>query len=117
MMGVTLPPAAADRLQKLAGMLGSAFDGERANAAAAATRLLEQHGTTWREILAPETPRPRAPVPTGWRAVVADLVLFPERLSDWEQVFLRGLSRFPRLSPKQQVILDRIAARVLVNRG
>lgn len=117
MMAAILPPGAQDRLIKLAGLLGSDFDGERSNAAAAATRLLRDNGLTWRDLLTPALPRPRAPVPTGWRAVVADLVLFPERLSDWEQVFLRGLARFPRLSPKQQVILDRIAQRVQADRA
>jgi hypothetical protein len=112
-MGAILPPAAADRLQKLAGMLGSSFEGERASAAALATKLLEQHGTTWREILAQAQPRPYAPVPTGWRAIVADLALMPERLTAWERDFLRGLPAFSRLSERQQAVLDRIAARVL----
>lgn len=117
-MGVTLPPGAADRLVKLAGLLGSDFDGERANAAAAAaTRLLQAHGFTWRDVLTPAAPRPFAPVPTGWRAIVADCLLAPELLTAWERDFLRGLPLFPRLSIKQQSALDRIAARVLVDRG
>lgn len=112
-MGVVLPPAAADRLVKLAGMLGSAYDGERANAAAAATRLLEQHGTTWREILAPAQPRHRAPMTTGWRAVANDCLALSDLLTTWERGFLASLCTSARLSEKQQAVLDRIAARVL----
>jgi hypothetical protein len=117
MMAATLPPGAQDRLIKLAGLLGSSFDGERANAAAAATRLLQDNGLTWRDLLTPATPRPFAPVPTGWRAIAADCALMPERLTAWERDFLRGLPSFPRLSAKQQNTLDRIAARVLVDRA
>lgn len=111
-MPAALPQNVADRLVKLAGMLGSAFDGERANAAAAATRLLEQHGLTWREVLAPPAPRPRGPIPTGWRAVAADCLLVPELLSEWERGFLRSLQGYSRLTEKQQAVLERIAQRV-----
>lgn len=39
------------RLAKLCGMFGSVHDGERANAAAAADRLVRGTGTTWQKIL------------------------------------------------------------------
>lgn len=50
-----LPPDALSRLEKLAGMLGSDFDGERASAAALASKLLNNHGLTWADVI-------RAPV-------------------------------------------------------
>lgn len=45
-----LPPADLSRLGKLAGMLGSDFDGERATAAALASNLLKNHGLTWADV-------------------------------------------------------------------
>lgn len=116
-MAALLPPAAADRLVKLAGMLGSSYDGERANAAAACTRLLHDHGLTWREVLAAPAAKPAGPPPTGWRAIVAECLLMPERLTEWERGFLRNLPVFSRLSDRQQQCLDRIAARVLADRA
>ncbi len=46
-----LPPADLSRLEKLAGMLGSDFDGERATAAALASKLLQNHGLTWADVI------------------------------------------------------------------
>jgi hypothetical protein len=42
---------ALDRLSKLLGMLGSPHDGERANAAALATKLLTEHHWTWPNVV------------------------------------------------------------------
>ena len=41
-----------DRLSKLAGMLGSSHDGERAAAAMMATKLLEAVGASWADLVA-----------------------------------------------------------------
>ena len=41
-----------DRLSKLAGMLGSSHDGERAAAAMMATKLLEGVGVSWADLVA-----------------------------------------------------------------
>ena len=51
---MALPPRDARKLAKLCGMFGSAHDGERANAAAAADKLLRSHGMTWPIILGVE---------------------------------------------------------------
>ena len=45
-------PADRDRLSKLAGMLGSSHDGERAAAAMMATKLLEGVGVSWADLVA-----------------------------------------------------------------
>lgn len=111
-MAAAIPPAVADRLVKLAGMLGSSFDGERANAAAAATRLLKDCDLTWPEFLAPAIARRSGPPPTGWRALVSDCLLYPDRLTGWERGFLASLRGYQRISEKQQAILERIAARI-----
>lgn len=47
----TLPPATADRLAKLCGMLGSSHHGERANAAAMADRMVREAGLTWPQVI------------------------------------------------------------------
>jgi hypothetical protein len=39
------------RLVRVLGMLGSAFPGERDNAAVAATRILREAGLTWYDVL------------------------------------------------------------------
>ncbi len=58
-MCAALPSPARERLMRIAGMFGSQFPGERANAAEAATRLLQEHRLTWRDVLAPcPAPRP-----------------------------------------------------------
>jgi hypothetical protein len=45
-----LPPEKMARLVKLLGMLGSAYEGERANAAALIDRMIREHGLTWQQI-------------------------------------------------------------------
>ena len=42
---------ALERFIRLCGMLGSDFEGERANAAALASRMLRESGLTWRDII------------------------------------------------------------------
>jgi chromosome segregation ATPase len=46
-----LKSAAGQRFLKLAGMLSSSFEGERANASAMANDLLREAGLTWGEVL------------------------------------------------------------------
>ena len=50
-----LDPDTVARLVKLLGMCGSAFEGERANAAALADQFLRQRGLTWREVIVAAT--------------------------------------------------------------
>ena len=54
-----------DRLVKLCGMFGSDHPGERANAAAAADKMIRDAGMRWPEVLLPALPRPTASAPTG----------------------------------------------------
>ena len=56
-----LGPKDRQRLCQILGLLGSAFDGERASAAAMADKMLREHGLTWEHILA-ETRTPNAPI-------------------------------------------------------
>ena len=54
-----------ERLVKLCGMFGSDHPGERANAAAAADKMIRDAGMRWPEVLLPALPRPTASAPTG----------------------------------------------------
>ena len=113
-MKLALPPPTAERLVRIAGMLGSAHDGERANAAAAGTRLLQQHGMTWRDLILPgpaERPQARQGGDHQARArrVLADAA---GRLTAWESGFLSVLSRQLRSpSVKQEQVLARLEER------
>jgi len=113
-MTATLSPADADRLAKLLGLLGSAHAGERDAAGLAAHRLVHSLGVTWFDVICPQPPREnsRRPDAIGWRQLIAQLLDQPDRLRPWEGPFLRSLAGFPRLSPKQRLVLDQIAERV-----
>jgi hypothetical protein len=135
-MSAKLPPPAHAKLVKLvklAGMLGSAFDGERANAARMATDLLREYQTTWAEQLTPSCqPCPkcaaraeqeersrayRAPRDWSrdpWRTVAVRCLIHEDLLSEWEASFLQSIPRQRRqyLSNRQREVLDRIADRV-----
>ena len=89
-----------ERLVKLLGMLGSSFQGERDAAACAAQRLLEQHGLTWCQVIAPAAADATRPAPGDWRQVVQACLQRRHFLSRWEIGFLESLSQYPRLSLK-----------------
>ena len=48
---MTLPPALADRLVKLLGMVGSERDGEALNAARLADKMVHEAGLTWASVV------------------------------------------------------------------
>lgn len=111
------------RLAKLAGMLGSEHDGERASAALLATKLLREKGLTWRDALdpAPKVVVREVTVPqryryprSAWRTLVAKIEAssgYWSLLSEWERSFIDDLGerRRPDLSDKQHRVLERIA--------
>lgn len=119
-MPATPTARAVERLVRLAGMLGSDFEGERANAAALATRALQAHGLTWRELVerafahrpAPE-PVPRPPR-SGPAHLARWLLNQPGDWSEWERKFLANLSAWHGApTAKQLGILQRLADRVV----
>src|SRR5436305_11185773 len=94
-----------DRLVKLCGMLGSDHAGERANAAAAADRMMREAGMRWRDVILPALPAP--PRERGY--TVADAVPFVldrwDTLTDWEIGFAEGIQRQRKpLSAKQREV-------------
>jgi hypothetical protein len=108
MMCAALPAPDAERLAKVCGLLASNHDGERANAAAAATRLLEQYGISWPEFVRCRAALPR-PATGDHRARAARLLAEARTLSPWERQFLASIARRPApLSPKQAAVLERL---------
>src|SRR3954453_15194711 len=93
-----------ERLVKLCGMFGSDHAGERANAAAAADRLVRQTRLRWPDVILPALPPPKS---SNTTADQIDFVLgFPDTLNDWECRFIWSLARQRRpLSTKQLAIL------------
>ena len=113
-MRLALPAPSAERLVRIAGMLGSDFEGERANAAAAATRLLQQHGMTWRDLIecgCPAAARPPSPLweRADHRERAARLLARARTLDAWEREFLQSIGRRAApLTPKQAAVLARL---------
>jgi hypothetical protein len=107
MTGATLDRA---RLVKLCGMFGSDHAGERANAAAAADKLIREAGLRWPDVIPPALPPP----PQGQNvrtvpAAVAFVLDHEDALTEWECDFARSIGRlkYP-LSAKQLEVLERL---------
>jgi hypothetical protein len=121
-MSAVLSPAELERLRNICGRLESDFDGERAAAGLLATRLLREKGLAWADVVMPTHPsRPATErswqddVPNhddGWRGTVAKCRRHLHLLNDFEREFLSNLEQFPRLSLKQNAVLNRICAKL-----
>jgi hypothetical protein len=115
-LGTRLTPAFADKLVKVLGMLGSAYDGEIA-AGRRAHSMLQAKGLTWSDVIVPAAPRPEPPQRRWSRTTspsdIAALYLqWPEVLTDWETDFCRSIVGRCRISAKQTVFLERITRKV-----
>jgi hypothetical protein len=116
-MTADLSPDTRRMLAGVLGMLGSDHVGERDVTARLAEWIVRSAGLTWNELIAaprlearPEPPRPDPPPPSpDWRELAHRCSAHPRWLSEWEQDFVAGLSRWARLSLKQAATLDRIA--------
>ena len=98
-------PLDRERLAKLCGMFGSDHPGERANAAAAADRMLRDAGLRWPDVIMPALPAPTAA--QTWAYTTDQAVGFVlerwDLLTDWEIGFAEGVQRQHHpLSPKQR---------------
>ena len=100
--GKILNPQLAEKLVRILGMLGSDHDGERANAAALASRMVRKLGITWADLISKPEPESLSEL-CAW-LLVSDL------LTIWEYGFVSSL-RAP-LSPKQRDKLNAITAKV-----
>lgn len=123
-----LSQADRTRVEKLANMLASEFDGERSNAGALLARMAAQHKTTVSGLLglaqAPAAPEPPAPPPSSsalWAENVelldrlAAAVNFTDVLSEWEREFAGDVSRryvrASQLSEKQHAVAEKIVTK------
>jgi hypothetical protein len=111
-----LPEESRVRLARVLGMLGSAFDGERSNAAAMADKMLRAAGLSWADLLAEQPPPPPPPAGDPWRSVQdwrdrASQILATGRVTAWERKFCEDLlDRWDGwdLTEKQERCLDKI---------
>jgi hypothetical protein len=91
-------------------MLGSAHDGERAAAAAAADALRRKLNVSWAELLQPVVAE--ANVPDAALSPDAILRNHWNILSKWQREFLESLSRWQGpFTPKQEAVLAKIRTR------
>jgi hypothetical protein len=110
-----LLPSACEHLAKLLGLLGSDHAGERDNAGRAAHRLVQEHGLTWFDIVAPtpgEAAHGDGPIGVDWRRTAVACLRYPHLLNRLETDLLAGLPRFQRLSCKQRAALLKIVVRL-----
>ena len=123
-----LPPADAERLVTVCGLLASDHAGEAANAASAATRIIRSHGMTWQQLLEPivlphsssarsARKEPPPPCPADWRRAATACLRHPQLFTRWECTFLENLLGFRRLSAKQADVLARLYAQVCAATG
>jgi hypothetical protein len=125
-MSAALTPAELDRLRNILARLGSDFDGERAAAGLLASRLLRDKGLAWDGVVMPAPPPPcrpaagrswqdDAPSRDDWRDLVGKCCRHLHLLNDFERGFLDNIQLFPRLSQKQESVLNRIVAKLKAN--
>jgi hypothetical protein len=106
--------AIRDRVEKLLGMLGSSFAGERANAAAALSRVAREHKLTIVELLQGvfRGDSPRSSQTRNILDELAQALAYEHALTDWEVTFGRdGLRRYhypSQLSEKQKSAAEKI---------
>lgn len=104
--------AELNRLSKICGLFSSAFEGERANAAALADRFLRERGLGWLDILPVPLPSPTSTSP-AWRQVVAACRARPDLLTEWEWAFLAKVATYQKgPTGKQAEILATIVAKM-----
>lgn len=109
----SLEPNIAAKLARVAGLLGSDFDGERAEAARRATMILRENGWTWADVFAPRPATDEAPAPPRSHAATANWALrHPGFLSEWEVRFLEDLRRLRKLTSKQSAALETIVQKL-----
>lgn len=121
--------AEKSRLEKLLGMLGSSFDGERANAARMIAAMAEKKRLTIVDLIygvSSARPQPQPSRPTGSNKsrtmlqalsdIASDSEQFEFVLTEWECQFAKDVSsRYAydyELSEKQIVIVEKILKKV-----
>ncbi len=100
----------ADR-RRLLGALNLLSSPTAGECDAAASRILDTAGTTWAEVIPEPQPRHEPHGNGDWRALAEALLRWHHAaaFSDVERCFLRDITDFPRLSPKQHAWLQHLA--------
>jgi hypothetical protein len=119
-----LPERAVQRLEKILSQLECESNGVRLASVAAATRVLQEHGFRWCQILNLSHPlttsqqerpahhaSPERRSRHDWRDALAACWRRPDLLSEWEKRFIGSLSQQAILSQKQWAILHKLATR------
>jgi len=119
-----LSAADRSRVEKLANMLASDFDGERANAGALLARMASERKVTVAELLGlaqgPATAEPPSPSPLWDEDVdlldrLAAAVNFTSVLTPWEREYAADVSRryvrAAQLSERQHAVAERIVVK------
>jgi len=88
-------PKLVARLVQLCGMFGSSHDGERANAAALADRLVRQVGLTWADVIVPP--------PAEWQHMALVCRAHAHSLNDRERDFLANIGRLRKPPSDKQL--------------
>jgi len=99
-------------------MFGSRFEGERANAAALADKLVKENGLTWVDVIGQFEPTIKkgssyAEASSRWAGnhrALAARILAEKRsfLTIWEREFLGTIPRFKVLTSKQKAVSEGI---------
>ncbi len=113
-MSTRLDAAAAERLAKILGLLGSSHAGERASAAAKADALVRSAGLTWRDVVMPSPSiAPQLEGCSSWRLLAAECYAQQDSLSPREFKFVGALLTWrAEPSPKHLAWLTAIHARL-----
>ena len=97
---MALPPALADRLVKLLGMVGSEHDGEALNAARLADKVVREAGLTWANVIGTARAS-RDTDPFAIARACIEILQSGLWLKPAERRFLTGLPRFQHPTEKQ----------------
>ena len=100
-----------EKLIRVLGMLGSDHPGERANAAAAADRMIREAGLRWPDIIQPKLAPPsrRQREFENLKEALDYTLDFAGELSEWELSFIWSVRRQRTpISPKQSAIVRQI---------
>ena len=95
-----LDPSTCERIVKLLGMTGSAHDGEVANAARLADRLLRASGMCWADVIvcAPCAEQPQQDDDQDhrgfWGELIDELYSLRHRLSARDRAFIESMARW-----------------------
>jgi hypothetical protein len=112
-MTALLDTRTAEKLSRICGLFSSHHSGERANAAAMADKLIRERGLCWQDVIC----FPTTQAPETLSELCGHLLAYAEVLTPWELDFLRKVSGFQSISPKQRDVLDAITGKVRAYRA